>query len=395
MSMMRSAGVFVSVMILEGCGKIYLMATTLPRAPKTFGRLRHVFASAIESVQGRPNILGLEPSRLTFIVLADGLGSENLSFAAGHARNLNRLKQLEMRMASVFPTTTASALMSLTSGVMPGEHGFVGYHVYDRVLKRNQNMLTGWAQPSESLEWLTLDLAKVEQSLPVPALFLGHSNYRDSGFTKVLLPSAEYVAADTLTARFSKAIELARQGIRGVVYVYVPELDQCGHTFGPQSQRWLNLLEEFDGLVADLASSLGVGQQLLLTADHGMMQVEHDEQIHWDEFQLTEPLFVGGDTRCNFVYLEDSKDALRYREELSELLPASVFVATPGDLETAGWLSSGQQVASRMPDLFLICSASGALYHRRFASPKSLQMLGHHGGISSTELNVPGLVARG
>lgn len=329
------------------------------------------------------------------MVLADGLGSENLANAAGHARNLNRLPKLDLRIATVFPTTTAAALVSLTSGVMPGEHGFVGYNVYDRDRKRSQNMLSGWSNPLDSLDWLNLEAAGPQAGSLVRTFFLGHSSYQSTGFTNVLLPDAEFLPGDTLSARFSAAIELAKSGARGVAYLYVPELDQIGHSFGPNSDIWLERLEEFDRLMGELVGSLRAGQQAVLTADHGMVQVEYSEQVHWDQFELAEPLFVGGDTRCNFVYLKDTKDLISYRDSLSELLPQSVLVATPAELHAAGWVKLGDRASARIPDLYLICSDKGALYHRAFAAPKSLKMLGHHGGISSTELNVPGILARG
>lgn len=372
------------------------MATTLPRAPKTLGRLRHVFASAVESVQGRPNPLGLEPSKLTVVLLVDGLGSANLDFAAGHVRNLKRFDSLDMRLATVFPTTTASALVSLASGLIPSEHGFVGYNIYDRVLAQSQNMLSGWKAPGESLAWLTTPTAQFSANKGgVSTVFLGHSSYRDSGFTEVIMGGARFIAADTIGARFDEAIRLCKAGYRGVVYLYVPELDQSGHAFGPRSQQWIEQAESLDQAAAMLAGALGPGQQMLVTADHGMVQAEVDEHVHWDAFELETPTFVGGDTRCNFVYLPAGVDLEGYQGELRECLPESVHVVTAQELASNGWLEVNQAVASRLPDFYLICSGRGALYHRKFASFKSLRMLGHHGGISADELNVPGLITRG
>jgi hypothetical protein len=42
-----------------------------------------------------------------------------------------------------------------------------------------------------------------------------------------------------------------------------------------------------------------------------------------------------------------------------------------------------------MPDLFLIANGETALYHRDFAKPKSLKMIGQHGALSDDELLVP------
>jgi hypothetical protein len=47
------------------------------------------------------------------------------------------------------------------------------------------------------------------------------------------------------------------------------------------------------------------------------------------------------------------------------------------------------EARERMPDIFVIAHGETALYHRQFAKPKSLQMIGQHGAISDDELFVP------
>lgn len=330
------------------------------------------------------------------MLLVDGLGTHNLEFAAGHARNLNRLQKIEQKLSTVFPSTTASALVSFSTGLMPSEHGFVGYNVFDRVLGRSQNMLSGWTKVVDSEQWLT---DKVRNSsgfrTEVPTVFLGHSSYRASGFTGVIMPHAEFMAADQLSERFDRAIELSKSGFRGVVYLYVAELDQTGHAYGPNSAEWLAQVELLDSNLGRLGTSLRASQQIFVTADHGMVEVPLSEHTYWDEFSLEKPVFVGGDTRCNFVYLDQSVDASSYAQALRERLPESVLVATPSELEAQGWLSFDSSLESRIPDLYLICTGPGALYHREFASYKSMKMLGHHGGISSQEISVPGLIITG
>lgn len=343
-----------------------------------------------------PNPLDLQPSKVTVVLLVDGLGSENLSFASGHARNMNALPTIDQKISTVFPSTTAAALVSLTTGLMPGDHGFIGYHLYDRGLGRSQNMLSGWTTPGDSTSWLGEAVAlNRELAKPVEKVFVGHSSYESSGFTEAILPDARFIAADTLSQRFDEVSKLLRTPFRGVVYLYVPEVDQVGHAFGPTSARWLEQVEAVDRELGRLVSALGSRQQVLLTADHGMVEVSQEQQIHWDNLISEPPIFVGGDTRCNFVYLDRSSDVAAYQDLLRSRLPSTVIVTTRDELESQGWMTVRGGVLSRTPDIFLICSAGGALYNRQFASAKSLRMLGHHGGISNTELSVPALVARG
>jgi hypothetical protein len=67
-----------------------------------------------------------------------------------------------------------------------------------------------------------------------------------------------------------------------------------------------------------------------------------------------------------------------------------VLVATDEQLVEAGWFGEVQEFArDRMPDIFLVSIGEVALYHRDFAKPKSLKMVGQHGSISDQELTVP------
>ena len=58
-----------------------------------------------------------------------GLGAAALRARAGHARTMGGAAGGAIE--SVFPSTTAAALATLTTGVSPGQHGLVGYSVLD------------------------------------------------------------------------------------------------------------------------------------------------------------------------------------------------------------------------------------------------------------------------
>jgi hypothetical protein len=59
-------------------------------------------------------------------------------------------------------------------------------------------------------------------------------------------------------------------------------------------------------------------------------------------------------------------------------------------LIAAGYWGSLNEVSSNVsPDLLVLAKKQVALYHRDFAKAKSLNMIGHHGSISSQELAIP------
>ena len=103
----------------------------LPAAPKDVGRLSDVFVSAAAAIgKGSENRLRLPKVSSAVVVLVDGLGYENLTAASGYARFLNSQKVEAMRCE--FPSTTATSLTGLATGMRSGEHGIIGYSVFDR-----------------------------------------------------------------------------------------------------------------------------------------------------------------------------------------------------------------------------------------------------------------------
>jgi hypothetical protein len=138
-------------------------------------------------------------------------------------------------------------------------------------------------------------------------------------------------------------------------------------------------------LVAQLPQEVGV----LLTADHGIVDVPSENHLLLDEFELPGLLAVTGDPRNSFLYFERGSDLVKKKNNLQELSGDNFIVATFEDLVQSGWFEKETSNPQFMPDLFLISTGNFACYHRGFAKPQSLRMIGQHGSISTAELSVP------
>ena len=361
----------------------------LPAAPKTLGRLSDVFSSAASAVAGLENPLGLARVDSAVVVLVDGLGFANVRDAAGHARWLWPIMQASKPVNTVFPSTTAAALTSFATGRTPAEHGLVGYRVFDRAVGSGQNLLSGWTNWDSATGWR--EGPTISDALPsgVTAHFVGAGAYARSGFTNVIMPGADYVPAATIADRFRAARELAATP-GNLIYLYVPELDQVAHAHGVRSLDWLGKLEALEAELRDFVGKLSGGVGVILTADHGVVDVEQRNHLHLDQLELPAIKYVGGDTRCAYIYLEDSATAENASSAIDEAWGDSVLVADQAALRTAGWIKGDSAAAARRwPDVFVMAKKSVAIYHREFSAPKSYAMVGHHGSISSEELQIP------
>lgn len=370
------------------------LASMLPSVPKSFGRLSEAYLSALLALDGNPNPLSLAPKHSYVVILVDGLGVANIKAAGGHSSFLNQKLTSSKSLFSGFPTTTATSLASFATGKQSGEHAFIGYRVYDRKLLKAINLLNDLGKELAPTRYQDIETIS-EQALRLGkrVLTIAPGEYEGSGFTQATMPAAQYKPAKSFEERFEIAsLELTKPGT--LIYLYVPELDQLAHRFGTNSQKWLNTIEELDSVIARFVQSIPKSAGAILTADHGVIDVPKTAHVYLDEYEsMKNVVMIGGDPRVGFAYFNSSVDLKQQRAKIEAELGSLVDVVSIQELVETGWYqplsSAAQNVA---PDLILLPKANRVIYHRGFAKPKSLEMIGQHGGMSKAEWEVPLLV---
>ncbi len=343
-----------------------------------------MLTSAIASTEKRSNPLGFQPSSSVIVVMVDGLGLQNLLEFAGHAPFLIRShKANPSSLRSECPSTTVLSLASVASGLRAGQHGLVGYTVIDSVEGTRVNLLSGWEQgQGDPAGWKTYET--LAERHPGVVRVVAPSQYARSGFTALTLAGAVFNGVDEMSSRF----EIARREAKtsGVTYLYLHELDQAGHKFGPKSSQWISVLEQIDSEIQTLVNA---GIPTVLTADHGMVEADEQDHVYLEQLEALQEIDfeTTGDTR--FAALHMKVDDLRSTlEDLTAELGERATVATWQELIDAGWQVDGVSRAKR-PEIVVLAQGRTVLYDRRTAKPQSLRMLGHHGSYSDAETRVP------
>ena len=360
-------------------------------------RLADVMPSCLAAIAGEPNRLGLAPVERAIVLLVDGLGAAALRARAGHARTLSALLSSVSTIDSGFPTTTAAALGTLMTGVAPGQHGLVGYTVLDTNNDRMVNQLSGWDDRLDPATWQrAATVFERAEERGFSSIAIGPERYRSSGFSTAVLRGATYLAAASIAGRLERAAEwLTAPGEHSIGYVYVPELDIAAHSFGWESAEWTAALETLDRAVRDLAAALGRSTGLLVTADHGILDVaEHSHVLIDSAPKLVDGIrFVAGDPRCLQLHFEpDASEAHRARvvERWRQTESHRAFVATRGEAIAAGWFGEVRpEVAPRIGDLLVAARKNIAYYDGRTATAHHRAMVGQHGSWSPAEVRVP------
>ncbi len=325
------------------------------------------------------------------LVVVDGLGWNNLKTKKAYARSLSAMPT--ERLETVFPSTTGAALTTLLTGVNPGEHGLLGYQIFDTSHGRVRSTLNDWDDIDDITSWQrSKPLMQVAAEAGLQPIAIGRTAHANSGLTSALLTGSSYLGANKIEERFEIALKQLQQGNTRLVYLYVDELDRAGHVYGVNSEQWERALEALDSEMKRFTSSLPQGVGGLLTADHGMLDVPASRHIMLDfaKDSLDGIAAVGGEPRVRYLYLNDPKEApaiaSRFRAGMGTL--ADVFTRAEA-LQAGIFGEVDRAIESRLGDVIVIAKGSVALYTSRASDEKSRRMVGQHGARSADEMGIP------
>ena len=366
------------------------MSLMLPAIPPTSRSITGVAHDLLGALAGSSE--ALPPARSAVLCVIDGLGSIQLRGHAGHARRLAGAMAKKDVLFSVFPSTTAAALTSLLTGADPGRHGLVGYRVRDPQSGVLINQLSGWEGSGADASAWQAEPTVFERAVAQgrPAFAVGLPEYAHSGFSAATLRGAEFRAARSAADRVALALSLAEEHDGALVYCYLPEADKAGHKHGVASADWVAALEDLDAAMPPSAPS-GVG--MLVTADHGMVDVPRNRHLIIDEHSPLQSgvSAIAGEPRMLHVYLEDaalgSEAAARWRSGTE----GAADVLTRDEAVRGGLFGAEvtAEAASRIGDLVVPARGMWALYDGAAGDQRAQGMIGQHGSLSPEELRVP------
>ncbi len=340
----------------------------------------------------------LPSARSVCVVVLDGLGLNLLRDAAATAPFLHSLLPGSAVLTAGCPSTTAGSLASFGTGLPPGRHGLVGYEVLDPDRGVLLNELS-WDPAVDPLRWQphrTVFETLTAQGVSVTAT--GNPEFDGSGLTVAALRGGEFVGLGRLNARVGLALERMRAPGRQLVYLYWGAVDGAGHLHGLRSREWRSALRHADRALARLARRLPEGSALVITADHGMVDVPHAGRIDLAErADLAVGVeILGGEPRFAQVYCAPGA-APDVADRLSDALGERAWVRTRDAAVAEGWFGPlvEDRVRPRIGDVLVAARGSFALVDSRTARPHMLRLIGQHGSLTAAELEVPLLVRVG
>ncbi|HYJ69233.1 MAG TPA: nucleotide pyrophosphatase/phosphodiesterase family protein [Nocardioidaceae bacterium] len=344
---------------------------------------------------GWANVLDLPQRHRYVVVMVDGLGWHLLRRHADLAPYLAPLLPDREPLTCGIPSTTATSLTSLGTGLPPGQHGVVGYT--SRIPGTNEllNALK-WDSGVDPHVWQSQPT--VFERLAVVGARVGAANkgaFRGSGLTVCSQRGADYYAADDPWERIDVVSELA-EAHDSLTYAYESTLDHIGHEAGSRSDKWLDRLTLVDGDLRRLRESLPSDAVMIVTGDHGMVDVDDlgriDVSDHTD--LLEGVVLLGGEARLRHLYCRAGavRDvAARWESVLGE----RAVVRLQEDAEADGWFGPIRpDLRARIGDV-VVASAGRHAVLSRTHFPIETKLVGFHGSLTAAEMLVPLLVDAG
>jgi hypothetical protein len=317
-------------------------------------------------------------------------------------------------LTSIFPSTTDAALISLSTGRPPAEHGWLAYTMYLRemglaanaillcpIWTQQLDLLVEWGLDAETLVTVPT-LASRMAAAGIPTASVLSTAYEKSTFTQMLYRGVSEIRghrhASDLWVHLRHLMANTRDR-RALLTAYWSGLDTLGHVYGHDTDLWEAEFRTVNHLLArEFLDSVPTedreGTLLLITADHGQIRVPSPHILSASQDpELSRHLLVPivGESRAAFVYPRPGR-AEAVRDHLARAFPGWFAVLDSAQALEVGLM--GKPIAdesyARAGELLVLPRGDRALQH---AQP-SAKLLGRHGGLTAEEMLVPLIGAR-
>ena len=212
-----------------------------------------------------------------FIFLIDGMGLNHIRKKLDQDAFLNR--NLFASTTSVFPPTTTAATTSIRNGKAPNENGWIGWSQYlkeidDIIIPFRSCGFYNDVKYEEDIFWKYVPVNSTENELNrmgIPA--------------RALFPSFMEDGCEDLDEMCCRLIDYSFSDEYRYIYAYWDKYDTYMHEHGPSSKICDSYLEHINYEIENLAKNLNEDTVLIVTADHGQVDINRFYNLWHSEFE--------------------------------------------------------------------------------------------------------------
>jgi len=341
-------------------------------------------------------------------LICDGVGVRHLEKLGGLLwDNINPAEDTPGTVAHcTFPTLTSTNMASIAFGMLPKDHGMVGYNIYNETLGTIFNALNGeYIKDGEKKSIHEYPNDRFVKGTPItdfiygkdyiPMKFFVPSQQGREGLITLIAEKTVITPYDTPEQLLGGVISSLSEGKpQQFIAAYIGYADYFGHEEGPDSKEYTEAIRGIEQIIQTIIEHPKVKQGntlVLMTSDHGQSQIDHSisRWLTRDEVKQLEDqgIRLGTSGRALHCYTSDIEAAKKYLEETSEgrgiVISKEEALGLIGDTEGT-W-------SERMGDLVFIMDD-----HYLLDVPEVVKLEGHkdkllgqHGGLSVDETFIP------
>jgi hypothetical protein len=326
------------------------------------------------------------------LILIDGMGQDAINNYGDQFPIFDELKQVK-KLYTNFPSTTATSLSTLGTGVLPGVHGMLGYTV--RVPRSDNRLLNAlkWDERVDPVMWQKVPTLFERAVLAgVSVTHVAAKRYEGSGFTQAALRGAKYVGANGVD-EMATAVSAALKPQPSFVYTYLNTLDSAGHSDGVGSDKWLTALQQVSEFITKVKQLAPAGTRIWVTSDHGMVNSTEQVILGQDNNLLENVTLIGGEPRARHIYIKEGA-ASETIAQWQEFFGTKAKVLSKETAIKDGLFGPvvTEDSHDRLGDLIAIANNDLILVDPARVREES-SMVGHHGGVTDIEVEIPLLLA--
>lgn len=319
------------------------------------------------------------------LLVLDGLGWDQLQQRASLAPTLCGLAGGPI--TTVAPSTTATALTSITTGLPPGEHGVVGYRI--DVDGEVLNVLRWQASGRDARATIPPEKIQFHEA------FEGHrppvvtkAEFRTTGFTVAHLDRTRISGWRMASTLVTEVGQLLGAG-EPFVYAYYEGIDKVAHEYGLGAHYDAELVA-CDRLVSDLLDTLPPGAVLVVTADHGQVEVGDNLVVPAPEV-MRHVRSQSGEGRFRWLHARPGH-ARQLLDAATEHHGGVAWVVGVDTVIDDGWLGPtvSEAARARLGDVALVAREPVSFVDPEDSGP--FELIGRHGSLTRDEMLVPLLV---
>ncbi len=364
----------------------------------------HCGVGDIELSKGGQDILNtyIKGAEHLVLVLVDGMGLSQLnqlpekSFLRKHCKG---------KLQSVFPASTAPAITTLVTTDYPSQHGITTWWI-----KLEEDNVVAEVLPF----WERFSHKPLEQyGRKAEDVFKRASRFGDFSTTPRTVTCSQFV--ETAFSRYARSYTSGvgyddyRSGIDRVIehvnereaagddgsftYWYLPQYDKHCHEAGVADKKAWEILTEIDEAIEELAKELDGRARIIITADHGQVDVPRERSpIMSEGTPIMDCLvsFPSGEPSVPVFHVQQGREEefrRLFEQDYGKIFTlltseeaAEMELFGPGELIEEARQRLGTFIALAEEPAALLCQKMGkGVFH--FA--------GIHGGMSAGEMMVP------